>query len=190
MESAVSSKLEDLRRAVAQNPGSAPARLRLGMALYRRGCLKPAQEELQRAVEIDDGYVEAWVNLGGVLMASLDFLGCVEANRKAAECDPSCVLAHYNRGLGHMYRGEAAQMEECFARVLQLDAQNPGGHYHLAVAKLALGKTDEARAALAVSIQLGWTPEPEFLKALEREDSGQVLAVEFGPKEQDDSTTL
>jgi tetratricopeptide (TPR) repeat protein len=150
--------------------------------------LKEARSELERAVELDPGYVEAWVNLGGVLMSCWEFDGCVEANQQAADCDPSCMQAHYNQGLGHMYLGQAEEMEACYQKVLQLDPKNPGGHYHLAVARLALGKVPEAKGSLAVAVRLGWAPQPEFLRALEREKTGQVFTMEIEPKEKDDST--
>jgi Tfp pilus assembly protein PilF len=160
--------------------------MQLGMALMKTGLLKEARKELERAVELEPGYVEAWVNLGGIMMACWDFAGCVEANQKAAEQDPSCVQAYYNQGLGYMYSNKAADMETCFEKVLELDQKNAGGHYHLAVARLALGKLPEAKAALVVAMQLGWAPQPEFVKALEREQTGQVITMEIEPKEKDE----
>jgi predicted Zn-dependent protease len=73
-----------------------------------------------------------------------------------------------------MYQGRAEEMLECFMKVLDLDPGNPGGHYHHAVALLAVGKTREARVALAVATKLGWKPEPGFIKALERNKEGQI----------------
>jgi len=184
---AVSSKLEKCQEAVVQNPDSAAAHMRLGMALYKQGALKKAQVELERAVELDPGYIEAWVNLGGVMMACWDFAGCVDSNKKAVECDQSCMQAHYNQGLGHMYLGQAEEMETCFEKVLELDPKNPGGHYHLAVARLAVGKVPQAKGSLAVAMRLGWAPQQEFVRALEREQTGQVV-FEIGTKEKDDQT--
>ena len=107
----------------------------------------------------------------------------MEVNRRALAINPNLVFGHYNEGLAHLYLGEIQKEVACFRRVVQLDPKNAGGHYHLAVGLFAAGEVDEARVSFAVSLQLGWSPDPGLMKALERHDGvdfGQAPVMESG----------
>jgi tetratricopeptide (TPR) repeat protein len=136
--------------------------------LAKLGLSVEAEQALKRASELDPACVQAWVNLGGVKLARWDFQGCIEANRKALEVNPELVEAHFNQGLGHLYAGETDGMIECFRRVIDLDHMNSGGHYYLAVAHLEKGEAEGARQSLARAVSLGYSPDPDFIKALEK----------------------
>jgi tetratricopeptide (TPR) repeat protein len=142
-----------------------------------------AEKEIRRAVELKPDFPEAWSNLGGVFLSRWDFAGCIDANRKALELDPELVQAHFNMGLGCMYKGDTKEMLACFRRVLDIDPDNAGGHYHMAVGLHAEGHIEEAHRALAIAVARGYTPQPEFLKALESHGGadGPVHTMEFDP---------
>lgn len=163
---------QERSRAVEADPASAAAHFNLGTALLERGLASRAETEFKRALELKPRFPEALVNLGGILLARLDFRGCVEANRKAAEARPGLLLAHYGEGLGHLYLGEADAMVRCFRRALELDGRHAGSHYHLAVGLLALGQVKESREHLEAALEGGFSPAPEFLKALEKAEGG------------------
>ena len=100
--------------------------------------------------------------------------------------DPSLALAHYNRGLAHLYLNQPAEMLVCFERVIELEPSNGAGQYHLAVALHAVGRTPEAHARLTIAANLGHSPEPKFIKAvqkaLERIEGGQAAKAESKTK--------
>jgi cytochrome c-type biogenesis protein CcmH/NrfG len=138
------------------------------------------EKELRRAVELDPECVEGWVNLGGARMHQWDFEGCVEANRRAVQCDPESVQAHYNQGLGHMYLKQPEEMVACFQRVVELDPKHAAGQYHLAVAYLELDRVQEAAMGMLRAKELGFSPSPDFIKALQRK-----LAAKSSPPEKE-----
>lgn len=185
-ESDPRTNLARLRELVAAEPASAQAHLRLGTALTKTGAVGEAETEFRRALELDPALAGALVNLGGTMLLRWDFHGCVDANRRAAELQPELVLAHYNQGLGHLYLGEALEMAGCFERVLALEPRNPGGHYYLAVAANALGNIEAARLHLAVATELGFHPEPELLRALEKAAGNAVPVLEIGGQGRED----
>lgn len=162
------SRLKELREVVARNPASAGAQLNLGTALLKAGFVAKAEVSLRRAVELDPNFAEAWSNLGGALLSRWDFAGCITANRRALELKPDLVQAHYNLGLGHLYNGDTAPMVSCFRKVIELEPENAGAHYHLALGLHAQGHIERARSSLDKAMALGYTPEPEFLRAMER----------------------
>jgi Flp pilus assembly protein TadD len=179
-ENSTRAALAGLRQAVAAQPESAAAHVRLGTSLAKAGALGEAEAELRRAIELEPGMAEALVNLGGVMLSRWDFRGCVEVNRQAAAKQPAMALAHYNQGLGHLYLGEAPEMTACFRRVVELEPRNPGGRYYLAVGLNALGEDEEARKHLAIAMELGFKPQPELLRALEKKAEAAVPAMEIG----------
>jgi tetratricopeptide (TPR) repeat protein len=190
-------RIDKFRAAVAAEPESAVAHMRLGTALLKLGDVRAAEPALRRATELDPDLAEAWVNLGGLLLGRWDFAGCVEANRRAAAARPDMLQAHYNQGLGHLYLGQAPEMLACYQRVLELDPRHPGGTYHLAVAQLAVGEVDAARVSLARARELGFSPQPEFLKALERvgkpgqqpeQQGGKITTIGFRSTGKDENS--
>lgn len=177
-ETTAPDRVERCRRQVQDKPTSATAHLNFGAALMEINRIKDAEEAFRRALELRPGYPEALVNLGGVLLARWDFQGCVETNRKAAQAKPELMLAHYNEGLGHLYLGEGEAMVACFQRALELEPDNPGCEYYVAVGLLAAGAVAESRAHLDAAVAGGFSPVPEFLKALEKAEGRPHQAQE------------
>jgi tetratricopeptide (TPR) repeat protein len=163
-------ELERCLKRVEQQPESAAAHFNLGLAYTQRGLADRAEQSYRRALEFDPDLVEAWVNLGGVLMLKWDFKGSLEANREALQRKDDLVLAHYNTGQAYLYLGDAEGLVRSSQRVIELDPNHAAGCYFLGVGLLAMGQVDEAREAVARAKALGHSPAPEFLRALEQAD--------------------
>ncbi|MFH1810464.1 MAG: tetratricopeptide repeat protein [Pseudomonadota bacterium] len=177
--------VEQLRLEVEAQPESSRAHLRLGTALLELSATE-AEKELQHALVLDPHCVEAWVNLGGVRMARMDFKGAVEANQRALAVQPELTQARFNLGLGHLYLGQADEVVACFEQVVTREPDSAPGHYYLAVGQLAQGRVDDARASLASAMALGHKPPPEFLRALDKASGQQgavALEIEPGPNQ-------
>jgi len=178
-------ELNRRKEAVANNPGSPDAHFKLGTALIQVGFLSEGQASLEKALELDPDRVDAWVNLGGARLGRWDFVGCIEANQQALDRKPELMRAYFNQGLAYMYLGDAEKMHACFERVLQLEPASAGGHYHMAVALQARGQSEQAKVFLARATGLGYSPDPNFLKAMEQEaekGSSPVQILEVGPE--------
>ena len=80
--------IQELRRAVRANPGSAEAHNALGLALGKGGQLDEAIAEFREAVRLQPDYGEAHSNLGVGLEQRGDVEGAVAAFRRAAEVSP------------------------------------------------------------------------------------------------------
>lgn len=161
-------RLERCQREAENNPGSAVAHYNLGLAYTRRGLMESAETAYRKAVEIDSGLVEAWVNLGGALMLKWDFKGSVDANREALKRNDDLVQAHYNTAQASLHLGDAETVVRSCERVLELDPKHAAGCYFLAVGLLATGEVERAREAAAQADALGHSPAPDFLRALEK----------------------
>lgn len=169
-------RIEYWQEYLTSHPTSAVAHFNLALAYTDLGLVGRAEELYRKALELDDGLVEAWVNLGGALLLKWDFKGCLEANQQAVARQEDCLLAHYNMGQAYLYLGDAEGVVRCYRRVLELDPRHAAGHYYLAVGLLACGHVEQARRAAATAMELGYRPAPEFLRSLERHAQGAVPA--------------
>lgn len=163
-------RLERCRQRVKDEPRSAAAHFNLGLAYTQSGRPQRAEQAYRKSLEIDPDLVEAWVNLGGVLLLKWDFKGSIEANQEALKRKDDLLIAHFNIGQASLYLGDAEGVVRCGRRVVELDPNHAAGHYFLAVGLLATGKVADARATLARAEALGHSPRPEFLRALSREE--------------------
>jgi tetratricopeptide (TPR) repeat protein len=178
-------RLKALEARTVENPESAKAHLDLGSALAKAGRSARAEKALRRAIELDPGLFEARVNLGGVYFSRWDFPQSVEVLREAVALEPDAVEGHYNLGLAHLYLGNAQDVVDCFRRVIEIDPEHPGGHYYMATGLNALGKVEAANLLITRAAALGFQPQPELLKAIEKalntKNSGEeVLTIDIG----------
>jgi tetratricopeptide (TPR) repeat protein len=161
-------RLDEAKRRAEQRPRSAAAQFNLGLAFGRRGLVDRAEQAYRRALALNPDLVEAWVNLGGVLLLKWDFQGSLEANREAVKRRDDLLAAHFNMGQACLYLGDGEGLVRCARRVLAIDPAHASAHYFLAVGLLAVGQVREAREALNTSMALGHRPLPEFLRGLDR----------------------
>ena len=147
-----------LRHALENGPPTAEAHLRLGKALLDEGSPRAAEQEFRAAIALDRGCAGAWVNLGGVLFSRCDFAGALEANRRAAEAEPTLSLAHFNQGLAHLMSGDPQASLEAFGRAIELGPPSGTAYHHLAIALRALGQSLEAEVCDAYARELGFAP--------------------------------
>jgi tetratricopeptide (TPR) repeat protein len=161
-------RLDEVKRRAEERPDSAAAQFNLGLAFGRRGLVDRAEKAYRRALELNPDLVEAWVNLGGILLLKWDFRGCLEANTEAIRRRDDLLAAHFNVGQACLYLGDAEGLLGSARRVLALDPAHAAGHYFRAVGLLAVGKVEEARQALGEAMALGHRPPLEFVRGLER----------------------
>lgn len=97
----------------------------LGNVYYASQQLRRAEEQFQRAVELDAEYVEAWNNLGTVLADLDEFEQSIEVFRKALNVFPLYADAHFNLGDVLSSVGRADEAVHHWRRYLQLDPKSP-----------------------------------------------------------------
>lgn len=176
-------RIERCQHAAAARPASGVAHYNLGLAYQKAGQFRLAEGSYARAVELDPGLCEAWVNLGGVRLHLWDFEGCLAASKEAVRQRDDLATAHYNLGQAYLYMNDPDNLVRCNRRVLELERDNPGAHYYAAVGLLALGDLAGAERHAGRALELGHRPTQEFLRALERAQqartSGRVSVAEI-----------
>lgn len=117
-------------------------------ALERLGRADEALAAYRAVTALDAVHADAWRATGRLLEARQDWAGAVAAWERARAADPTNADAAMHAGLLYSWRlGDPATAVERFRAVLALSPEHYGAQYQIAVALLAAGKPDEARAA-------------------------------------------
>ena len=161
-------RLARCQKEVDENPQKASAYYSLGLALTTSGKVRTAEDAYVKAVELDPGFVKAWVNLGGVRMLHWEFQGCLEANQEAVRLQDDLAIAHFNMGQAYLYLNDPENLVKCNQRVIEIDRDHARAHYYAAVGFLALNDLGAAERHLGRAMDLGHSPTQDFVKAMEK----------------------
>jgi tetratricopeptide (TPR) repeat protein len=106
-----------------------------------------AQKNLRKAVELDPGFAEAWLQLGKLREAT-DPQGAKEDFAKALAADPKFILPYEQMAVMAVQAQEWREAIGHTSRALELDpAGTPQLWYYDALARFQLGQVDEAEAS-------------------------------------------
>ncbi|MDO8795449.1 MAG: protein kinase [Vicinamibacterales bacterium] len=137
-----------LKRAVALNPGYAPAHHRLALLLVALGRHDEAVAEIRRAYELDPLSLIIRTAYGRVMHFGRRYEQAIELFRGALDIDPHFQQAHFDLGMAY---GQAERFDEAIAE-LEPQLQGPDRRsVMLAVMGHTLaraGRTERARAML------------------------------------------
>jgi tetratricopeptide (TPR) repeat protein/SAM-dependent methyltransferase len=125
-----------------------------GIAAETSGRAIEAQESYRRAVEADDGFALAHMNLGIALQAAGETTAAISAYERAIALDPECAAAHYNLALTHLSLSRYPEAEARFRKALATRNDFPEAWVGLADALESLERDQEALAALEKAIAL------------------------------------
>ena len=166
--------LQDLQDAVRRQPGSAQARLLLGMRLQRDGKNADALPHLRRAAALDPRSGRAATLIG---IALLDLKRADEALPwflKAVALEPGNPTCAYNLGNAHLRKNRLEAAASAYRKALAMNPDYPEANCNLGHVLRALGLLSESLAAfrrghsasLAVA---GWRyPSARWLADAER----------------------
>jgi tetratricopeptide (TPR) repeat protein len=112
---------EQLRAAVAINPGSAKAHNYLGLCYFQRKDYDAAEAEFEKAVALDQSFASAYNNLAGAHSIKLQFAEAKEMYKKALALSPDMVSANYSLGMLLSNLGEREEGARYLARAIALD---------------------------------------------------------------------
>ncbi|MGA2437072.1 MAG: tetratricopeptide repeat protein [Acidobacteriaceae bacterium] len=115
---------EWLEQAVAVDPNQASLSY-LGSALARLGEKVAAKAAYRKVIELDETYVEAYINLGHLLSADGQAIEAEGLFRKAVQLDPCSHRAHGALGVLLEELGNYSEAEAELKRTLELNPNDP-----------------------------------------------------------------
>jgi tetratricopeptide (TPR) repeat protein len=114
---------EELDKALALNPASAPAHNLCGLAHFRQKDYDAAEGQFMKAVALNPSFAVAYNNLGGVYAMKHQWGAAKETLKKAISLSPDMASAYFSLGTVHFNLGEAQEGAACFAKGVALDPE-------------------------------------------------------------------
>ena len=139
------------RRAVALDPRDPTAHLGLAGSYLAAGDTRNGLASIQRAVELNPSMPEAWIWLGWVQAITGNAEAAITASERARRLNPqgSMVWIYDNLALAYWELGRHEEALEAAERLVATQPSYPTGHAYVAMNLVALGRSEEARAAIA-----------------------------------------
>lgn len=154
-------------QAVVRWPRDAQFRHYLGIAYFKSGDLKRAQEQLMGARDLNPEDSKTHFDLALVLLSEQDYTSAadeLEATIKLSRSNPnSNALAHVLLGRAYLNSNRTLQAIDEFKTALKLDPALKLGHYHLGFAYSSLGRNEQAIGEYTEELrQSGESPAVEY----------------------------
>lgn len=153
-------------RAVALDPGYAPAWAGLGLAQYVEAhdnrslpavlaAKQKAFETVDRAIALDPGLAQAFISRGTMRLRTQDLQGAESDLKRARLLQPGDAEAESLLSSLHAARGRLTEAIRLERRAAELDPLNPNIWGRLAMLLAADGQLEPARAAAIRGVEIG-----------------------------------
>jgi Tfp pilus assembly protein PilF len=132
-----------------------------GQAHQLAGNLEEAEREYRAAIDIQDEFFEAHVNLGVVLQGRGNASDAATAFLRAIDLNPEMPEIHYALGTVYQDLDRTGEAQACFQCALDMDSGSVEALNGLAICRQTLGDVDGAMEAFESAIGLN----PDFAEA-------------------------
>jgi len=146
---------------ILRHGDSAEARLLLATAKLNAHDVSGAQQDLEKAIELNPKLPEAHAYLGLALGSTGDYDAATAAFRAELQLDPYNFTAILELGMLAKRYQRSSEALSLFERALIIHPGEPAAEYQIATIELATGKVEEARQRLEMLV---WA-SPQFLEA-------------------------
>lgn len=129
---------------VKKSPDGALPNGYLGKALLDRGKIDEAIEQLQIAIKLDSGFIDAYVWLGNAYNIKKMFDEAATCYQAVLQMQPDNALAYYNLGIVYTGKGWIDKAIEYYLIALKLKPDYAEAHHNLGTAYKVKGWIDKA----------------------------------------------
>ncbi len=99
-----------------------------GVEAFDAGNIPDAEKQFRQAIALDSNYIEAYYNLGHLLLQTERLQEAVQAFEKAISINPNIAMLHFMLGTAWAVAGDELQSFRATIRGLQVDPYDPNGH--------------------------------------------------------------
>ncbi|TXT21685.1 MAG: TPR repeat-containing protein, partial [Gallionellaceae bacterium] len=132
-----------------------------GYSYRQTNRLDEAAESYRKALALDPGFADGYVNLGNVLYEQGRLDEAIENYRKALALNPDSAQAHYNLGNTLHDQDKLGEAAECYRRTITLKPNFPDTHNNLGLALQKQGEVGKAIACYQKALAL----KPDYAEA-------------------------
>ena len=122
--------------------------------LLALGLQDDALANFDKAIALNPGYVEAYLNRGSILLQHAQFVGALASFDNALKINPDYSEAHSNRGNALQKLGQLEEAIVSHKNALRINSNNPEYYYNLANTLRELGDYDGVKDALGKALSI------------------------------------
>jgi len=159
--SIVQKKIANLTREIEGQVNRAPLYTKRAEEYFNLGEFDKAEDDLTKAIEIDNAHSQAWFWRGMVRGRSGNLAGGIADLTVFIERHPNSSLAYTKRGVRYIWKGELEKAAHDLLRAITLNPANAEAHDDLGVLLAQRENLDEAIRHFKTTIRL----EPSYQKA-------------------------
>jgi tetratricopeptide (TPR) repeat protein len=143
-----------MAQVLIDHPDSDEAHLAMAKVLIQASRIEDAQQELQRALELNADLVEGHVLLGGVRTQRQDFRGAEAAYKRAVELKPDYGYAYFLMGECRLKQGRNDEAIQSYREALRYRPDLGAAHLKLGELLLEEKRFDDAIRSLENAVRL------------------------------------
>jgi tetratricopeptide (TPR) repeat protein len=166
--------LEDFNKAV-EHEERAEIFANRGVARFQTGDVEGAREDLNRAIDMDDESVPAYLNRAMLRQATGDLVGAFKDYDKVVEIDPENADAFASRGYLRLEQGELDDAVEDFQKAIDIRPYDASNYYNLGNAYAEKAEWEKAIEQYDEAIEL----DPEDPQAYSNRGSAKIQLEDF-----------
>ena len=145
----------EYRRALAETPGAAEVRYKLGRAYQENGDLVNAYTEYARAGDANPSNVDAHMRAGTILLLAREFEAAKTRGELALKADPRHVPAHILVGNARAGLNDTVAAQRQIQEALKLNPSAPEAWTALGAVTFMTGRKGDAAVAFKKAVELG-----------------------------------
>jgi tetratricopeptide (TPR) repeat protein len=146
----------------------------------KKGDLVTAIAYYDRAIDIDNNYAEAFLARGIAYFKDSNITEAMRNFNRAIQINPRYVDAYLSRGIALAATADFDGALTEYNNAIRFDPDNAAAYYHRAEAYYGKYMYDNSRQSLDKAIQLGYKPDPQFVKDLVKmqRSTGDVIGLQ------------
>jgi Tfp pilus assembly protein PilF/predicted Ser/Thr protein kinase len=151
------------------------AHVYLARRYVQQGNLEGAIAEYEVAIDLDPGYVEAYIDLGNIMVRENDLERALELFQTALDIDPDHIKAHLGMGDAYLLQAEYVAAAYHYQIVVDRDPEMAGPHAKLGLCQVRSGDVELGRSECELALRLdSKLPEGHFCMGVYFAQQGDV----------------